>query len=143
MSEEVVFGTHRLVFEDPDLVFVDLRGDIGDELGPMIRVAVEWTLSKPYVLVLVPLGRVGHMSGAGWKLVRAPDPRMPPRAVATYGGGFATRVALDMAMRATALLGNHKRLLFHGKDEGEARTWLVSAREKLARITTKERRSSF
>ncbi|MDC3955942.1 hypothetical protein [Polyangium jinanense] len=134
MSQEVVFGTHRLVFEDPDLVFIDLHGDIGDEISPMIRDVVTWTLSKPYVLVLVPLGRSGHLSTAGWKLVRAPDPRMPPRAIATYGGGFATRIALDMAMRATVLLGNHKRLLFHGKDEVEARAWLAGAREKLARI---------
>jgi len=133
MSRQILFGAHRVVFEDPDLVTVDLRGYVGDEYAALMDTVVSWSLGRPYILVLIPLGQTDGMSPLARKVLRAPDPRMPPRAIATYGGGFATRVGIDMLMRATALLGPHRRLLFHGKDEAEARAWLAGARDRLGR----------
>ena len=135
MSRQLRFGSQRLVFEEPDLVTIELRGYVGDEYVALMDTVVEWSLRRPYVLVLVPLGLSDGMSPLARKVLRSPDPRMPPRALATYGGGFAARVGIDMLMRATALLGAHRRLLFHGKDEAEARAWLAGARQRLVNMS--------
>lgn len=138
MIRELRFGSQHVVFEEPDLVTIELHGYVGDEYAELMDTVVQWSLRRPYILVLVPLGLSDGMSPLARKVLRSPDPRMPPRALATYGGGFGMRVGIDMLMRATALLGSHRRLLFHGKDEAESRAWLAGARERLARFASGE-----
>jgi hypothetical protein len=134
MREEIFFGNHRLVFEGANTVKIDLRGFGGDEIVPLFDALAVWSMTQPYTLVLVPLSGAEGLSAAARQAIRSPNRGLPPRAVATYDGTFALRVAIDMVMRATRALGIRNRLHQHATDEIDARRWLESVRPRLATL---------
>lgn len=135
MGTELRFGAHRLAFEAPDTVHVELRGELGEELQPMVEALEAWCVGRPYMLTLASVSGVTTWTAGARKVALSSHRiRLPPRALALYGGGFALRMSVEMLMRATSALGARDRYFFHGHDEAAARAWLTDMRPKLAGV---------
>ncbi|MDC3955676.1 hypothetical protein [Polyangium jinanense] len=133
VGTELRFGAHRLAFEEPDTVHIELCGELGDELQSLVEALEAWSVGRPYILTLASVSRVTTWTAGARKVALSSHQiRLPPRALALYGGGFALRMSVEMLMRATAVLGARDRYFFHGHDEAEARAWLTDMRPKLA-----------
>ncbi|UQA61310.1 hypothetical protein [Polyangium aurulentum] len=136
------FGSHRVAFEEPDLVAIQFHGRIeGHEAAALVGEVVVWARTRPYSLVLIPLDGLTNFSGEARRIFVSPvRASLPPRALAFYGGNFAQRVSFDLLARASALLGLKNRHLFHGPDEASARAWLAIMRETLAPLAAPQPR---
>jgi hypothetical protein len=135
VETELRLGAHRLSFEAADTVHIELCGELGDELQLLVEALESWGAARPYVLMLASVSRVTTWTAGARKVALSSHRiRLPARAIALYGGGFALRMSVEMLMRATAALGARDRYFFHGRDESEARAWLAGMREKLAGV---------
>lgn len=135
MGTEQRFGAHKLAFEAADTVYIELCGELGEELGDLVETLETWCVGRPYMLTLASVSRVTTWSAGARKVaLTSHRVRFPPRAIALYGGGFALRMSVEMLMRATAALGARDRHFFHGHDEAEARAWLTNMRPRLAGV---------
>ncbi|MDI1448263.1 hypothetical protein [Polyangium sp. 6x1] len=135
VGTELRFGAHRLAFEATDTVHVELCGELGEELQSLAEALEVWGVGRPYILTLASVSRVTTWTAGARKVALSSHRiRLPPRALALYGGGFALRMSVEMLMRATAALGARDRFFFHGHDEAEARAWLAGMRPKLVGV---------
>ncbi|TKD02003.1 hypothetical protein [Polyangium fumosum] len=135
VGTELRIGSHTLAFEAPDTVRIELCGELGEELQSLAEALEVWGEGRPYMLTLASISRVTTWTGGARKVALSSHRiRLPPRALALYGGGFALRMSVEMLMRATAALGVRDRHVFHGDDEAAARAWLEGMRPKLAAV---------
>ncbi|MRG96478.1 STAS/SEC14 domain-containing protein [Polyangium spumosum] len=133
VGTELRIGAHRLVFEEADTVHIELCGELGEELRDLVEALEAFGGDRPYLLVLASVSRVTTWTAGARKVALSSHRiRLPRRAVALHGGGFALRMSIGMLMRATAALGARERFVFHGDDEAAARAWLAQMRPRLA-----------
>lgn len=135
MSEETrepeVFriGAHDVRIEEPDLTVFRLRGQISvDEARSMTEVErITWE-GRERVYVFAHAHDVSLQPGVlllGVDLYRD----APVRVVAVVGTSFSMRISLEMMVRSLRLLGKQLSVrTFH--DEGSARAWLRSKRDR-------------
>lgn len=93
---------------------------------------VEWSANMPYVLVIMNVVNLLSFSTEARKIFTSNGHRLPGRALALFGGSFATRVTLDLMDRASWLLGSRNRFTKHWPDEKTARAWAEEMRLVLA-----------
>jgi hypothetical protein len=133
VSEEVICGDHRLVFEASDTAHLLLRGNVSAEQGAVIMGAlVSWAGSRAVIFVLINLSNLSGIAAEARRTAVVESMRLPRRAVAVYGGSFGVRIALDMIIRASALLRRTPQTVFYAPSEAAARAWFDRARERLA-----------
>lgn len=93
---------------------------------------VQWAAKMPYVVVLMNVVNLSSFTTEARKVFTSNGHRLPPRALALYGGSFATRVMLDLMDRASWLLGSRNRFAKHWPDENSARAWANEMRVVLS-----------
>lgn len=127
------FGTNEMIFEPPDTIMVVFSGVV-DRHGAsrVVDEVAMWSQHKPYVLVLMNVSRVSSISPDARKVLTTNGHRFPPRALALFGGSFATHVLVDLMDRASWLLGSKNRRVKHWPDETSARTWAAEMRNVFA-----------
>ena len=140
---KVLFGANEVTFEPPDTMYVVASGDVdGATARKLIEELVSWSQDKPYVLLVVNVIHLSSFSTEARKVLTSNGHRLPPRALALFGGSFATQVLLDLMDRASWLLGSKNRRARHWPDESSARAWAAEMRTFFstnARITAQSR----
>jgi hypothetical protein len=121
-----------MMFEPPDIVVSRMVGELdGPTMALAMRQLIDWSRGRPYVLVLTDLSRVTGLSASARRELIIHGHKLPPRALAVFGGTFAVRVVTELLERASSLLGSQNRWAHHFDDEASARAWLVEMRAKL------------
>jgi hypothetical protein len=125
-------GFSSVAFEPLDTMNMVLVGDVdGATADALMAQMIEWSRPMPYALYLMNVVDVSSISAEARKILTSNGHRLPPRALAMFGGSFTTRVALDLMDRASWLLGSRNRYAKHWPDEKSARNWIAEMRTVL------------
>lgn len=125
-----LIGQSTVIIESPDTMMMEFVGAIDKKVaGAFIEHAVAWSQGQPYALFLLNVTKMQSMSADARKVMISNGHRMPIRAMAVFGGSFATQVIMGMLDRASWLMGSKNRRTRHWSDEQSARAWLAEMRE--------------
>jgi len=118
-----------VTLEPPDTIRLVLSGCVDGAIADeLIEQLVQWAANMPYVLVIMNVTDLSSLSTEARKILTSNGHRMPARALASCGGSFSIRVALDLMDRASWLLGSRNRYAKHWPDEKSARAWASEMR---------------
>lgn len=130
--EEFRVGKHIFRWEPPDVTFLSYVGDFdGDSMHRLDQIARQFSVPRPYVLVLIDMSRVGTITAEARKRSAEDGIGVPMRGVAVFGASRAVRVVMSVVSRALDLFhGGHSDNPTHFfATEAEARAWIAERRK--------------
>jgi hypothetical protein len=128
-------------WEPPDTSFITYIGHIGgDDMRRLVETSRPFSAGKKYVLLLVDLSRLGHVSPEARAISKTQSRKGPAgqegptplRGIATFGASFHFRAIANIGFRAYNLLTRQTDNPVRFFDtEAAARTWLAERRQEL------------
>jgi hypothetical protein len=128
-------------WEPPDTSFITYIGHItGDHMRKLVEVSSPFSAGKKYILLLVDLSRLDHVSREAREISKAQSRKGPAaqggptplRGIATFGASFHFRAIANIGMRAYNLLtGQTDNPTRFFDTEAAARAWLAERRNEL------------
>lgn len=134
MSGIIQVGAHTLTFEEPDLMFMRVRGEINEQDARlMLAEQKKFSAGKPYVLGLSDISEFAGISPQARKFIAKESATFPFRGGALIGASFQTRIMANLILTAIGLFLRKDNPMHFFETEKEARTWLEERRRVLAR----------
>lgn len=131
------FGAHKLRLDPPDVIFMDLIGDVTEANIKDFLVLVDQLGGGVGPVILIQdLTKVGTFTSGARKAI-ADDPRSEQiRSVICMGASFQTRVIITMIEKAGRLLNRKLATTCFASDEADLRRILALERARLAKQKT-------
>ncbi|HYU31475.1 MAG TPA: hypothetical protein VEW48_04880 [Thermoanaerobaculia bacterium] len=133
----LVFGKHVTYFEEPDIIFMALVGDVSDAEGlELLRRQKAYAEGKKMLFFLMEGRQMAGISPAARKAVAETLKQIPLYGMAIFEAPLKARVvaklvitAINLAARAFRDDPSTNKIEFFPSEE-EARQWIAGRREK-------------
>jgi hypothetical protein len=135
MSEEHRIGVQVTRFEEPDVIFMKLIGEVSEEEGlELSRRQRELGRGREHVFFLIDLAELDKLPPVVRKAATETLRDLPTRGIAIYRAPFKAKVLAKMIITALNLFRSamDKHAVEFAETEEEARDWIASQRAKLA-----------
>src|SRR5262245_51537820 len=135
MSQEHRIGAQVTRFEEPDIIYIKLTGDVSDDEGLALNLHNrEYGKGRPHVFFLIDLERLDKLPPGVRKASTETLRDLPTRGIAIYRAPFKAKVIAKMIITALNLFRGEagKHAVEFAESEEDARTWIAAQRAKLA-----------
>lgn len=134
MQYQLSLGQHDVRFEEPDLLWVAVYGDLSaEETRRLAEYTLEVTEHREHLLVLADLSGLGEIPSEARREMAARTSEVPYRGMAFFGGSFQARLIAKLVVGAMNVFSSRSRdnpiCFFEG--EAEARAWIEERRGSL------------
>ncbi len=128
-----VFGKHITYFEEPDIIFMKLRGDVSDAEGlELLRRQMAFSEGRKMLFFLMDGEEMAGISPGARKSVAETLKEIPLYGMGIFNAPLKARVVAKLVITAINLFrkdSSTNAIEFFPVEE-EARQWIVSRREK-------------
>ncbi|MBI5495390.1 MAG: hypothetical protein HY904_10230 [Deltaproteobacteria bacterium] len=126
-------GRHMVSLEDPDIVSVEMVGDLSpEEAAELNRHIFRFSSGKPFVFFLASISRLGTVPPEARKIAAKATENIPYRGMAFFGANFQTRVVMTLIFNAVNLVTRRDNPGEFFPTEPDARAWIANRRETCA-----------
>lgn len=134
MQYQLSLGQHEVRFEEPDLLWVSVHGDLSaEETHRLAAYTREVAERREHLLVIADLSEIGEISSEARREMAARTSEVPYRGMAFFGGSFQARLIAKLVVAAMNVFSSRSRdnpiCFFEG--EAEARAWIEERRGSL------------
>jgi len=126
-------GQHVLLLEDPDIVSVEMVGDLSPaEAADLNKGILQFSTGKPFVFFLANMARFGSVAAEARKVTAKATEHIPYRGMAFFGASFQARVIATLILNAVNLITRRDNPGEFFPSEPDARVWLNQRRQRLS-----------
>lgn len=133
----LVFGKHITYFEEPDIIFMGLRGDVSDAEGlELLRRQKAFAEGRKMLFFLMDGREMAGISPGARKAVAETLKEIPLYGMANFEAPMKARVVAKLVITAINLFRKDASTnpVEFFKSEEEAREWIASRREKYKHV---------
>lgn len=134
MQHQLSVGQHEVRFEEPDLIWISIRGDLSsDETRLLGGYIVEAAGHRDHVLILGDLSGLAEIPSEARREIAERTAAVPYGGMAFFGGSFQGRLIAKLIVGAMNVFSSRSRdnpIRFF-EAEAEARAWLEERRQGL------------
>jgi hypothetical protein len=135
MSHDHKIGAQVTRFEEPDIIFMKLTGDVSDDEGIELNLRHrEFGKGREHVFFLIDLEKLDKLPPAVRKASTETLRDLPTRGIAIYRAPFKAKVIAKMIITALNFFRGEesKHAVEFADSEAAARSWIEAQRAKLA-----------
>lgn len=133
----LVFGKHITYFEEPDIIFMGLRGDVSDAEGlELLRRQKVFAEGRKMLFFLMDSREMAGISPGARKAVAQTLKEIPLYGMANFEAPMKARVVAKLVITAINLFRKDASTnpVEFFPTEAEAREWIASRREKYKHV---------
>lgn len=131
MQYQLSLGQHEVRFEEPDLLWVSIRGDLSaEETRRLAEYTLEVAAHREHLLVVADLSALREISSDARREMAARTSEVPYRGMAFFGGSFQARLIAKLVVGAMNVFSSRSRdnPICFLEGEAEARAWIEERR---------------
>jgi hypothetical protein len=132
-----IFGKHVTYFEEPDIIFMGLRGDVSDAEGlELLRRQKAFAEGRKMLFFLMDGREMAGISPGARKAVAQTLKEIPLYGMANFQSPIKARVVAKLVITAINLFRKDASTnpVEFFPSEAEAREWIASRREKFKHV---------
>lgn len=135
MAYDPRVGNQYTVFEEPDIIIMNLRGNVlPEEAAEMGRRHQEWAVGRDSLYFLINANGLEKLEPESRRIASATMRTMPVHGLAVHSAPLKSRVLVKLVLTALKLFRSdtdQSPTEFHDTED-EARRWIESRRREIA-----------
>jgi hypothetical protein len=134
MFQSHKIGKHTTSYEEPDILFLKLVGEVGlDEVREINQKHLDYGRNRDHMFYLIDLSELDNLPAQVRREASETVKTLPLRGTVVYGAPLKAKVLAKLLMTAVNLFkgGKNQNLVEFTDTEAEARVWLDRRRRDL------------